>query len=122
MSAMPEGLPAAFPIIRSVFRPVIRAIAAVLLWSQTLRGAFHTLSGCVSDDKGAPVPGAIIDLSELEGPLKSALVADKRGCYKLELLPDGAYEIRAAQNGLTIAVKQFVLDQRKMNLTVDLRY
>ena len=87
-----------------------------------LFGAMHTVTVCVKDDKGAPVTVASIHFNELEGPLQFRLTVDAQGCGRQEMLPDGAYEIRAEQNGLAMGMKQIVLDERKRNVAVELQY
>jgi len=99
------------------------AIMAVLPSAATpLPGAMHTASGCVKDEHGAPIPGAIVHVKELEGPLRLAVATDAHGCYKQASLPDAAYEILAEQNGVIIDRKQIVLDEKKRNAIVDLQY
>ena len=97
---------------------------AVLLWAQVSPAAdIHTIAGCVKGADGAPVPGATVRLKELEGVgFHVAATADAKGCYRQEMIPSGAYELTAEQNGIPISRKQIVLDAKKRDMTVDLVY
>ena len=87
-----------------------------------LAGGVHTISGCVRDEKGEPVGKAVVHIKELEGAVRLGATADAKGCYRQEIVPDGAYEIQAEPRGDSTASRQIVLDGRKRNVTVDLQY
>ena len=87
-----------------------------------LAAGVHTISGCVKDEKGAPAGKAVVHIKELEGAVRLTATADSKGCYRQEIVPDGAYEIQAEPMGGSIASRQIVLDARKRNVTVDLQY
>ena len=83
---------------------------------------WHNISGCVKDEKGAPVPGAAVRAKELEGfGFNFAVTADAKGCYRTTEVPGGAYEISAEKNGVTLARRQIVLEKKK-DVVVDLVY
>jgi hypothetical protein len=104
-----------------VLRFVIAAATFLLSAPWPAAARLHTISGCVKDDKGAPVPAAIIFIEELEGLIKEQVAADARGCFKEDGLPDGSYEVRAQRDGVPSASKQILLDYKKGSLTIDLQ-
>jgi len=108
-------------IIRSVSRTRTLA-AAVLLWSGSAAIAkSHAVGGCVKDERGAPVRGAIVYVEEVEGEARYNVAADAKGCYRLEQIPDGYFEVRAEVNGTVLARRQVALE-RAGSVTVDLQF
>ena len=75
----------------------------------------------MTDELGAPAPGAIVYIVELDGFPKLALAADAKGCYKQTDVPDGFYEVRAEWNGIVIDRRNVTLEKVGV-VTVDLRY
>jgi Carboxypeptidase regulatory-like domain len=86
-----------------------------------LEGRTHIVSGCVKDHAGAPVPGAIVHLIEIDGYPKLMVAANAKGCYRQPDVPDGFYEIRAESNGATVASRNVAIEGGFM-VTVDLQY
>src|SRR5579883_3488103 len=96
----------------SVLGNRILIAALVLLWTPlSLQARNHTLSGCVRDESGAPLHGAVVYLEEVEGATRYTLATDARGCYKQDTIPDGHFEVRAEVNGTVVARKQVTLDR-----------
>jgi Carboxypeptidase regulatory-like domain/Divergent InlB B-repeat domain len=104
--------------------PPARILAsAVLLVGTSLPvpARTHTVHGCVKDEAGAPVHGAIVYLEEIETPAKYTVATDGKGCFKQEDVPDGHFEVRAQLGGVTRAKKQVVVE-RAGSVTVDLQF
>ena len=60
-----------------------------------------SLSGLVTDDKGAAVPGAAVMVSSKDTGVVHNIVTDANGRYSLKQLPVGKYIIEAKGPGLT---------------------
>ena len=63
------------------------------------------VSGTVSDDRGGPLPGAMVSML---GVTMVATVADDAGHFMLEALPAGEYILRAHKNGFSASPRQLV--------------
>jgi len=100
---------------------IICAVAIYFACPLFLEGRRHTVSGCVKDQAGAPIPGAVVHLVEIDGYPKLMVAADAKGCYRQPDVPDGFYEIRAESNGVTVASRNVTIE-REFTVTVDLQY
>src|SRR5437660_1151074 len=106
----------------SVLRTRTLAAAVFLLGAGLpLPAKTHSVSGCVTDEKGAPLQGAIVYVEEVEGAARYTVATDAKGCYKQEAIPDGHFELRAELNGATLARKQVALDKTG-SVTADLKF
>jgi hypothetical protein len=97
-----------------VFRsdPLLSAIAVFLLMAAPLYAAVGgSISGTVSDQSGAVIPGASIQLVNTAQHNVYRTVADRQGLYSFPNLPVAHYD-------LTISAVGFK-PQRKLNLVVD---
>jgi outer membrane receptor for ferrienterochelin and colicin len=105
-------------------RPTSHAILLALLLSSLSAVAFAqttgSVTGTVSDDTGAPLPGATVEArgAALQGTKTSVTGAD--GSYRLSLLPPGSYTVAATlpQFGRAEQTVQVLLDR---NVTADFR-
>jgi hypothetical protein len=70
--------------------------------SHTTRGR---ISGSVSDDRGGPLPGAMISML---GVTMATTVADDAGHFSLDALPAGEYVLRAHMSGFAASPRQLV--------------
>jgi Carboxypeptidase regulatory-like domain len=64
-----------------------------------------TLSGMVTDQSGAAVPGAAVTARNLDTGLARSTVTDQTGRYQLSALPVGQYEIRVKKDGFAEGVR-----------------
>jgi hypothetical protein len=79
-------------------------------WAQTTA----TISGTISDESGAVLPGVGITVTNTETGASRALTSDERGYYTAALLAVGSYQVRAeligfqaaVQTGITLVVGQ----------------
>src|SRR4030095_14402292 len=67
--------------------------------AQTFRGK---ISGTVSDQTGAVVPGAKVVAKNLGTGIERVTTTDAEGAYTIPEIPIGNYEIRAEQSGFQI--------------------
>jgi len=93
------------------------------LLGDLMLSAGTTLTGQVSDELGAPLPGARVELREGvgAGPLLGAAIADESGHYELPHLAPRQYALRASAEGHATmeSVQAFVLGAAGPIWTVD---
>ena len=63
------------------------------------------VSGSVSDERGGPLPGAMVSLL---GVTMATTVADDAGQFRLDALPAGEYVLRAHMSGFVASPRQLV--------------
>ena len=77
--------------------PELRAVTAVI---------GGTINGVVSDDRGGPLPGAMVSVL---GATMAMTVTDVQGRFSLDRLPAGEYTLRAHLPGFAASRRQHVL-------------
>src|SRR4051794_6500504 len=97
--------------------------AAVLLWaggigSGTMNvfaqiGTTSAIQGVVRDSSGAALPGASVTATDIGTGRTQSVTADQAGRYRINSLPVGQYDLKAALSGFDAQV------QKGMPLTVD---
>jgi Carboxypeptidase regulatory-like domain/TonB-dependent Receptor Plug Domain/TonB dependent receptor-like, beta-barrel len=104
-------------------RNPLATLSALLLFSLATAALSQTtgsIIGTVSDDSGAPLPGATVEARgpSLQGTKTAVTGAD--GSYRLSLLPPGSYTVAASlpQFGRAEQTLQVLLDR---NVTADFR-
>ena len=80
-------------------------IAFLLPATSTVAQVSATLSGTVTDQSGAIVPGASVTAKNVETEAIRTTLTDTQGHYQFFSLPVGQYEIRSAKAGFTEAVR-----------------
>ena len=78
------------------------------------------LSGTVTDQSGAVVPGATISATNTETGAVRETVADAAGRYQIPLLPVGPYQLHAKKAGFQEAVRSGIQLAVNQSATVDL--
>ncbi len=74
---------------------------------------YGKIQGTVSDDKGAPLPGATVSVESPALMRKDvSVITDSRGKYRIDVLPAGVYEVKISLQGFTTQVKRGI----KLNL------
>ncbi|UCF18682.1 MAG: TonB-dependent receptor [Gemmatimonadota bacterium] len=81
--------------MKLVFRTLVAVPVLVLLTNGSLAAQTGTISGTVSDDSGAPLAGAVI---EIEALFRSVL-SDANGAYRLTGVPVGTHSLRVRSLG-----------------------
>ena len=111
--ARPRGIMAAAFIAvfwpSAVPSPVQAQTARLVSASAVERHASHLtrgrISGIVSDDRGGPLPGAMVSML---GVTMATTVADEAGQFTLDALPSGEYVLRAHMSGFAASPRQLV--------------
>jgi hypothetical protein len=85
----------------SVAAQTVRSVPGVQA-SHSSRGR---VSGSVSDERGGPLPGAMISML---GVTMATTVADNAGHFSLDALPAGEYLLRAHKSGFAASPRQLV--------------
>lgn len=104
---------------------IINRIAVLLITvslfsiSSLAQSATATLSGTVTDEKGAVVPGVNIIITNPTTNLKKTVTTDDSGKYFIAQLPPSIYTLVAENKGFTTEFKNVELnvsDQRTLNI------
>src|SRR2546425_9620530 len=75
---------------------------STLLWAQTTNGV---ISGTVSDETGAVLPGVSITVRNTETGVSQTLVSNDSGRYSASQLALGSYEVEADLTGFKAVVR-----------------
>src|SRR5260370_13728824 len=97
---------------RCLVVPCLLLIAAhCLLLTAFGQNATATLSGTVTDQNGAVVPGVSITVLNLSTALKRQATTTEQGYFTIPLLPPGTYSVKGQGQGFTpIEVQNVVLN------------
>src|SRR5262245_2285924 len=74
-------------------------IGPTQVWAQSSGSQAGSLSGRITDSQGAAVSGATITLYARATNARATAVADGRGSYRFERLPEGDYVVEATSTG-----------------------
>src|SRR5574341_1241810 len=70
-----------------------------------LRAQTGSIGGTVTDPSGAVVPGATLNLTEVDRQLVRTTASDDGGNYLFSSLPSGRYELKAEKAGFKTFVQ-----------------
>jgi outer membrane receptor protein involved in Fe transport len=108
-------IPTAAALLLALLIPMVPAPAAAQTASSALVGRVH-------DDKGAPLPGVTINVTNKETGLARTAVTESDGAFRLPSLPVGVYEVTAELTGFATvtveAVKLSVATERTLEITM----
>ncbi len=88
-------------MITNSFRMLVACAVAMLLWvtagqAQTVTG---TVTGTVTDQSGAVIPGAHVVAVDTETGVSSSATSDSAGVYRIGFLPIGPYQVSIEAGG-----------------------
>src|SRR5882724_12053083 len=83
---------------------VILALASVV--SSQTQITTGTIQGTVADTNGASVPGATVEIKNLETNLSRTLTTDEGGRFVALGLPSGKYSVTVSKQGFATAVAE----------------
>ena len=105
--------------LRRAGHPYVRLVSALMMVLATIFVGFSqtqittgTIQGTVADPNGAVVPGATIQVTNLDTGISRTLTSDDAGRFATLALQPGSYSITVAKPGFATAVAQ------KLELTV----
>ncbi|RPJ87650.1 MAG: TonB-dependent receptor, partial [Acidobacteria bacterium] len=84
---------------RSPYRLVVPTLLLAVCALAVGQVSDGSLSGCVLDPSGSPIPGATISLTRVDGIIVRTTVTDRVGFYRLQAVPPAAYSIEASALG-----------------------
>ena len=90
-----------------IFALVVVCAVAVTGHSQT-QSTTGTIQGAVTDQQGAAVPGATIEIKNLETNATRTLTTDDEGLFKALALQPGAYSVTVTKSGFAKSVAERV--------------
>ena len=93
-------------------------VFAVTLPAQTITGS---VTGTVTDNSGAVVPGAEIKLINTQTGVVRSAVSDELGNFQFLLLPPGLYTVEASLSGFKTFRRQGILVETDRSLGVPIR-
>src|ERR1043166_8776618 len=100
--------------------PVLRAflfiLATCILFAQTDRGR---IEGTVKDPNGAVVPGAKVQVVNVETNSQLDFETNEVGIYLASNLPVGSYRIVVSKEGFKTVVREPILVRAQSSLAVD---
>lgn len=107
----------------SLFTGALLFIAAVLFTAQA-QSTTATLSGTVTDEKGAVIPSAIVTVENIDTRLRRQATTNGEGSFTIPLLPPSTYLVRVEGQGFATAqIPSVVLnvnDQVALNIRLKL--
>src|SRR5438105_2669658 len=81
--------------------------------------ATATMTGAVTDASGAAIPGAQIEIKNVDTGVTQNVTTDAQGRYSAASLPVGNYQVQAAIGGFQTAVHKGITLTVGANTTVD---
>lgn len=96
----------------------LAVLCAPLIFGQGERG---TLTGTITDQAGASVPGAAVKATELSTNVETTAVSTEAGVYHMPYLPLGTYRIAVSKPGFKTAVAENVTLRVAQTVNVDLK-
>src|SRR5687767_3161868 len=78
------------------------------------------ISGTVKDGSGAPIPGAIVKLTNLDTGIAADTTSNESGIYRFGSLVPGTYRLEADSQGFEHLIRSSVVLQVGQTLAVDL--
>src|SRR5262249_58238855 len=85
--------------------PLTLTLFVATMWSQESRAV---ISGTITDPQGAVVPGAAIDIKNLESNVVSKGLANDRGLYSSPPLNPGMYSVTVSATGFKTMIQSSV--------------
>ena len=87
---------------------MLALVLPLQLQAQLIRGA---ISGTVSDESGAVIPGATVKITAIGRNVSRDATTDEEGFYRIGALDPGKYEVRIEKSGFTVAeVKEITVN------------
>src|SRR5689334_13724166 len=94
---------------------ILAGLATAVSWAQS-----SSISGTVKDASGAPIPGAMVRLTNLDTGVAVDSASNETGIYRFGPLAPASYKLEAGSTGFDHLVRQPVPLQVGQNLGVDL--
>ncbi|HLK51053.1 MAG TPA: TonB-dependent receptor [Bryobacteraceae bacterium] len=82
-----------------MFRHVVSPPAVLLLFLSAASAFGQTISGVITDSRGAAISGASVELVSRDNTARASRMSDSAGVYRFERLVPGAYVLEAAAAG-----------------------
>jgi hypothetical protein len=112
-------------LIRNRFlRKVLLLLITVSVCVQIFAQTTATLSGKVTDQTGAVIPGATVVVAGADGKQTTA-ITNQEGAFEIRALPPGSYSVRAGAKGFAVYSKNGVTlsagQTQTLNLSLDIQ-
>src|SRR2546421_2845939 len=104
-------------VLMFVLLAALLCLAPRLSWAQDLDNV--TISGRVTDQNGAVIPGATVIATLVATKVERTVVADDNGQYKLIQLPPGTYSVKASFTNFAAEEKTGLITIAGQNVKLD---
>jgi hypothetical protein len=103
------------------WRRIVLCLAILIMSSVTAMGQLTTgtITGTVTDQSGAAVPGATVTLKQTETGVSRTTQTRENGRYEALSLPNGSYEVTASLSGFKTLVRTGIALAVGQNAVVD---
>ncbi len=95
---------------------VLLVVAPQIGWAQSSQSTGQII-GSVNDGDGAPLPGVTVEAKNVNTGLTRVAITDTAGFFRLDLIPSGVYDVKAALSGFNTEIQRGV----RMTLGASLR-
>lgn len=102
--------------------PIVLALVLLLTLQLQAQAAGGSLSGAVTDPKGALVAGATVTVTSPTTNQKFTAMTDSQGRYKVEGLPAGVYVVTVAAKGFAEVRREGVTVAGNKAATLDIKF
>ena len=94
------------PLVRLMLMALLALAGATTAFAQITAA---TLSGTINDQTGAVLPGATVEVKNLDTGLTRSVVSNGNGLFVVPGLPPGRYEIKGTLDGFSSAVQSGIV-------------
>jgi len=106
-------------LLRAFASTLVLLIAfAISVTAQEFRGS---LAGQITDPNGATVPGAHVEIRNIQTGVRTSSSTGEDGTYSFQLLPPGKYELTVTRDGFNTAVRDGIEIRVADRLTLDVK-
>jgi hypothetical protein len=106
----------------SKFRTYFFSLLGVLLLVGSLAAQAPSgkITGTVTDDQGAPLPGVTVDADSPNLVGEATAITDYNGSYRLFALPSGRYTIRYTLEGFSTVIREDIIVRVEQSIRVNI--
>ncbi|MBL8196439.1 MAG: von Willebrand factor type A domain-containing protein [Blastocatellia bacterium] len=100
--------------------PQLPTSQAVTQENQTQKEVFGSISGVITDEAGAVIPGATVTIRNIETGAEISVTTDENGEYIFPNLPIGIYEVKVTADGFNSTYRQNIALSKTLKTKLNL--